>query len=135
MHGKGVSIMSLHFRSRWAKRSADADRKSLGNFGPAFVSDLVVLGHVQAGQARVDLQDINRKRMVSGALTGLKIHETYANSAACGWPFTRIWKQQNPALTNMMTTKAGLQVKGIYIVCWAVWLPSTPRTSANNPRH
>ncbi len=34
----------------------------------------------------------------------------------------RIWKKQNPALTNMVTTKAGLQVKGIYIVCWAVWL-------------
>ena len=66
MHGKSVSIVGAHFRSHKVKRSADADRESLGNFGPAFVSDLFVHGDVQAGQARVDLQDIDRKRMVSG---------------------------------------------------------------------
>ena len=59
MHGKGASIVGAHFRSRWVKRSADTDRESLGEFGPAFVSDLLVVGHVQAGQARVHLQYID----------------------------------------------------------------------------
>ena len=48
------------------KRSEDTDRESLGKFDPAFVSDLFVLGHVQAGQVLVNLQEINRKSMVSG---------------------------------------------------------------------
>ena len=48
------------------KRSADTDRESLGKFGPAFVSDLLVVGHIEAGQARVHLQGIDRKSMVSG---------------------------------------------------------------------
>ena len=59
MHGKGVSIVGAHFRSRWVKQSADTDRESLGNFGPAFVSDLLVEGHVQAGQVLVHLQGID----------------------------------------------------------------------------
>ena len=59
MHGKAVSIVGAHFRSHKVKRSADADRESLGNFGPAFVSDLFVAGHVQAGQVLVHLQDID----------------------------------------------------------------------------
>ena len=67
MYGKSVSIVGDYFRSRWVKRSADTDRESLGNFGPTFVSDLSVAGHVQAGQVLVHLQDINRKGMVSGA--------------------------------------------------------------------
>ena len=65
-HGKGVSIVGAHFRSHWVKRSAHTDRESFGKFGPAFVSDIPVLGHVQAGQARVHLQEVDRKRMVSG---------------------------------------------------------------------
>ena len=70
MHGKGVSIMGAHFGSHRVKRSADADRESLGKFGPAFVSDLLVVGHIEAGhieagQARVNLQGIDRKSMVS----------------------------------------------------------------------
>ena len=73
MHGKGVSIVDAHFGSHWVKRSADADRESLGNFGPAFVSDLIVLGHVQDGQVRVHLQDIDRKSMVSGAANQAQI--------------------------------------------------------------
>ena len=67
MHGKSVSIVGAHFKSLWVKRSVDADRESLGNFGPAFVSDLYILGHVQAGQVLVNLQEIDRKSMVSGA--------------------------------------------------------------------
>ena len=46
MHGKGVSIVGAHFRIRWVKQSADTDRESLGNFGPAFVRDLIIIGHV-----------------------------------------------------------------------------------------
>ncbi len=59
------------------KRSADTDRKSLGEFGPAFVSDVLVVGHVQAGQARVHLQDIDRKYVVRGvrSLNWLETHE------------------------------------------------------------
>ena len=60
MHGKAVSIVGAHFRSHWLKRSANTDRESLGKFGPAFVSDLSVAGHVQAGQARVHLQEVDR---------------------------------------------------------------------------
>ena len=41
------------------KQSADTDRESLGKFDPAFVSDLIILGHVQAGQVLVHLQDID----------------------------------------------------------------------------
>ena len=55
MHGKEASIVGAHFRSHWVNRSADTDRESLGKFGPAFVSDLRVPGHVQAGQELVDL--------------------------------------------------------------------------------
>ena len=55
MHGKSVSIVGAHFRSHWVKRSANTDLESLGKFGPAFVSDLLVVGHVQAGQTRVHL--------------------------------------------------------------------------------
>ena len=55
MHGKGVSIVNAHFRSHWVNRSADTDRESLGEFGPAHVSDLLAPRHVQAGQARVHL--------------------------------------------------------------------------------
>ena len=66
MHGKSISIVGARFKSPWVKRSADADRESLGKFGPAIVSDLYILGHVQAGQVLVDLQEIDRKRMVSG---------------------------------------------------------------------
>jgi len=51
--------VGAHFRSRRVKQSADTDRESLGNFGPAFVSDLFVAGHVQAGQVLVHLQDID----------------------------------------------------------------------------
>ena len=93
MHGKRASIVGAHFRSHKVKRSADADRKSLGNFGPAFVSDLYILGHVQAGQVLVDLQEIDRKRMVSGgALTRFQTHGTYCAGAGsltiavCGVP-------------------------------------------------
>ena len=67
MHGTGVSIVGAHLRIRWVKRSADTDRESLGKLGPAFVSDLLVPGHVQACQARVHLQEVDRKSMVSGA--------------------------------------------------------------------
>ena len=74
MHGQSVSIVGAHARSNWVKRSADADRESLGKFGPAFVSDLPVAGHIEAGQARVNLQGIDRKSMVSGGLTGFKMH-------------------------------------------------------------
>ena len=66
MHGKEASIVGAHFRSHWVKRSADSDRESLGKFDPAFVSDLIVVGHVQAGQVLVDLQEVDRKSMVSG---------------------------------------------------------------------
>ena len=66
MHGKSVSIVGAHFRIRWVKRSADTDRESLGKFGPAFVSDLPVAGHIEAGQARVDLQEVDRKDTVKG---------------------------------------------------------------------
>ena len=66
MHGKYVSIVGAHFGSHWAKRGADADRKSLGKFGPAFVSDLIVFGHIEASQVLVDLPKIDRKSMVSG---------------------------------------------------------------------
>ena len=48
------------------KQNADTNRESLGKFGPAFVSDLVVPGHVQAGQVLVHLQDIDRKGTVTG---------------------------------------------------------------------
>ena len=55
-------IVGAHFRIHWlTKRSADTDRESLGKFGPAFVSDLHVPGHVQAGQARVHLQEVDQK--------------------------------------------------------------------------
>ena len=55
MHGKEASIVGAHFRSHWVNRSADTDRESIGEFGPAHVSDLLVPGHVQAGQVLVDL--------------------------------------------------------------------------------
>ena len=42
-------------------------RESLGKFGPALVRDLFVVRHIQAGQGLVDLQEIDRKDMVSGA--------------------------------------------------------------------
>jgi len=66
MHGKGVSIVGAHFRSHWVENSADTDREPLGNFGPAFVSDLLVPRHVQAGQVLVHLQEVDRKDTVSG---------------------------------------------------------------------
>ena len=59
MHGTGVSIVGADLRIRWVKRSADTDRESLGNFGPAFVSDLPVVCHIQTGQVLVHLQDID----------------------------------------------------------------------------
>ena len=62
MHGKRASIVGAHFRSRWVKRSVDADRECFGKINPAFVSDLSVAGHAQAGQARVHLQEIALKR-------------------------------------------------------------------------
>ena len=71
------------------KQSADTDRKSLGKFGPAFVSDPIVFGHIEASQVLVDLQEIDRKSMVSGLLTGVKTHPKYEQAvAACGWPFS-----------------------------------------------
>ena len=72
MHGKGASIVEAHFRSRWVKQSADTDRESLGKFDPAFVSDVPVRGYIQAGQARVHLQEIDRKGVVSGLLNRLQ---------------------------------------------------------------
>ena len=81
MHGKYVSIVGAHFGSHWAKRGADADRKSLGKFGPAFVSDLIVFGHIEASQVLVDLQEIDRKSMVSGGLTRLETHEKCCEGA------------------------------------------------------
>jgi hypothetical protein len=59
------------------KRSADSDRESLGKFGPAFVSDLLVASHIQAGQGSVHLQEVDRKSMVSGGLTRLKTHQRF----------------------------------------------------------
>ena len=44
------------------KRSADTDRESLGNFGPAFVSDLRVRAQIEAGEKLVDLQTSKRKK-------------------------------------------------------------------------
>ena len=41
-------------------------RESLGNFGPAFVSDPPVVSHIQAGQVLVHLKEIDRKGVVSG---------------------------------------------------------------------
>ena len=58
------------------ENSADTDREPLGNFGPAFVSDLPVPRHVQAGQVLVHLQEVDRKDTVSGGLTGVKTHGT-----------------------------------------------------------
>ena len=55
MHGKEASIVGAHFGSHWVNRSADTDRESLGEFGPANVSDPLVRGHAQAGQVLVDL--------------------------------------------------------------------------------
>ena len=72
MHGKGATIVGAQRRSHWLKRSANTDRESLGKFGPAFVSDLPVPGHVQAGQARVHLQEVDQKNLVSGGLNRLK---------------------------------------------------------------
>ena len=59
MHRKGVSIVGAHFRSHWVENSADTDRESLGKFGPAFVCDLWVVFHIQAGQVLVHLQGID----------------------------------------------------------------------------
>ena len=59
MHRKGVSIVGAHFRSHWVENSADTDRESLGKFGPAFVCDLWVVAHIQAGQVLVHLQGID----------------------------------------------------------------------------
>ena len=67
MYGKDVSIVGDYFRSRWVKRSANADRKSLGKFGPAFISDIGVVPDVQAGQACVHLQGTDQKGMVRGS--------------------------------------------------------------------
>ena len=78
MHEKGVSIEGAHFKSHWVKRSADTDRESLGKFGPAFVSDLRVPGHVQAGQVLVHLQEVDRKDTVRGGLlTGVETHHRF----------------------------------------------------------
>ena len=68
MHGKGASIVGADFSSHWVKQSANTDRESLGDLGPAFVSDRIVLGHIEASQVLVDLQKIDRKSMVSGGL-------------------------------------------------------------------
>ena len=89
MHGKYVSIVGAHFGSHWAKRGADADRKSLGKFGPAFVSDPIVFGHIEASQVLVDLQEIDRKSMVSGVLTRLKTHQRFLQAVeACECQFS-----------------------------------------------
>ena len=48
------------------ENSADTDRESLGKFGPAFVCDLWVVSHIQAGQVLVHLKEIDRKGVVSG---------------------------------------------------------------------
>ena len=66
MYGKGLLIVGAHFKSFWMKQSADTDRESLGNFGPAFASDPPVVSHIQAGQVLVHLQEINRKRKKHG---------------------------------------------------------------------
>ena len=58
--------MGAHFRSHWVKQSADTDRESLGKFSPTLISDLPVEAHIQAGQARVHLQKVDRKIMVRG---------------------------------------------------------------------
>ena len=59
---KVYQIVGFHFRSHWVKRSADTDRESLGDFGPAFVRDLLVAGHIQVCQVLVHLQDIDQKK-------------------------------------------------------------------------
>ena len=96
MHEKGVSIEGAHFKSHWVKRSADTDRESLGDFDPAFVSDLLVEGHVQAGQVRVDLQDIDRKRMVSGgANSAQNASKVFVGGGSSVWvPIFRIQRQR-----------------------------------------
>ena len=66
MHGKEASIVAAHFRSHRVKQSADTDRESLGKSDPAFVSDLFVAAHVQAGQVLIHLQEVDQKGMVSG---------------------------------------------------------------------
>ena len=102
MHGKAVLIVAAHFRSHWVKRSANADRKSLGKFDPAFVSDQRVVPHIQAGQVLVDLQEVDQKSMVSGGLLN--------------WPETH---------GKQCTGQGSLRV----VVLSSVWVKILPRVS------
>ena len=50
-------------------------RETLSNFGPALVGDAIVLGHIEAGNRLVDLQETGRKETVRGGmLTRPKTH-------------------------------------------------------------
>ena len=96
MHGKGVSIVGYHFKSPWVKRSADTDRESLGKLGPAFVSDLLVVAHVQVCQARVHLQEVDRKGLVSGgANSAQNASKVFVGGGSSVWvPIFRIQRQR-----------------------------------------
>ena len=45
-----------------SRSATNTNREALGDFGPAFVSDLLVAAQIEAGERFVDLQTSKRKK-------------------------------------------------------------------------
>ena len=56
-------MISMGLEGTNNSRSAiSTNRETLGDFGPAFVSDLIVPAQIEAGERLVDLQTSKRKK-------------------------------------------------------------------------
>ena len=57
------SLIAMDLEGTNNSRSAiNTNREALGEFGPAFDSDLIVLAQIEAGERLVDLQTSERKK-------------------------------------------------------------------------
>ena len=60
---RGFSLIAMGLEGTNNSRSAiNTNREALGDFGPAFVSDLLVAAQIEAGERFVDLQTSKRKK-------------------------------------------------------------------------
>ena len=76
------------FKTQATIQVASVYRETPGDFGPSVVGDLPNIGHVQAGQVLVHLQDIDRKSMVSGGCQLGSKRIKRVTVAASGWRFS-----------------------------------------------
>ena len=55
-------VLKTQATTQVASKGKSVYRKTPGDFGPAFIRDLLVGGHVETGQGLVDLQTSKRKK-------------------------------------------------------------------------